>query len=77
MSIEAICFFCKEELNKTGAILFAPPFDPPIFTPYPSGETPITCDKFHICRKCFKEIMKKDVKKIIKKGVKNYVIKKG
>jgi hypothetical protein len=76
MSIEVTCFFCKTDMDKTGAVLWSPPFDPPIFTPYKSGETPITCDKFHICRKCFKEIMKKNVRKIIERGVKNYVIKK-
>jgi hypothetical protein len=56
MSIKVTCYFCNEELNEPGALLFSPPFSPSIF-PYKSGEKTFTCDKFHICRKCFKIII--------------------
>ncbi len=46
MSIKPICDKCNKELTKFGAILFSPP------------DQKSNVKKYHICVKCFKEIIK-------------------
>lgn len=55
MSIQVTCYFCNQELNENGALLFSPPI-----------KLTGVCDKFHICQKCFKTIIsvKEDMDKI-------------
>jgi len=44
MAIRPICDRCKKELDDFGALLFSPP----------SGNT---MKKFHICKKCYDDII--------------------
>jgi len=46
MAIKPICDKCKKELTEFGAILFSPP----------NKKNSVT--KYHLCKKCFKEIIK-------------------
>lgn len=44
--IDPKCKRCKEELDEPGAILLSPP------------DEDDQCDKIHLCKKCYKEVMK-------------------
>lgn len=46
MSLKPICDKCKKELKEFGAILLSPP------------DKKSTVKKFHICKGCYKEIVK-------------------
>jgi len=46
MAIKPKCDFCKEELNEFGGILLSPP------------DKKSMVKKYHICKKCFKNIIK-------------------
>jgi hypothetical protein len=50
MAIKPVCDICKQELLEFGALLFSPP----------NNKNEVR--KYHLCKKCYLEIIKKYVK---------------